>query len=42
MESPSDINGLIYIPFMGNVEDTKVSLAKEMQRNGYNLDIAKL
>jgi predicted nucleotide-binding protein len=42
MEKPSDIDGLIYIPFKGNVEETKVSLAKEMQRNGYSLDISKL
>ena len=42
MEKPSDIDGLIYIPFKNNVEETKVSLAKEMQRNGYSLDISKL
>ena len=42
MEKPSDIEGLIYIPFKENVEETKVSLAKEMQRNGYKLDIEKL
>ncbi|SFP83415.1 Predicted nucleotide-binding protein containing TIR-like domain [Butyrivibrio proteoclasticus] len=42
MEKPSDIDGLIYIPFKDNVEETKVSLAKEMQRNGYSLDISKL
>ena len=42
MEKPSDIDGLIYIPFKGNVEETKVSLAKEMNRNGYTLDISKL
>ena len=42
MEKPSDIDGLIYIPFMENVEETKVSLAKELQRNGYALDISKL
>lgn len=42
MEKPSDIDGLIYIPFKDNVEDTKLSLAKEMQNNGYVLDIAKL
>lgn len=42
MEKPSDIEGLIYIPFKDNVEDTKLSLAKEMQNNGYLLDIAKL
>ena len=42
MEKPSDIDGLIYIPFKDNVEETKLSLAKEMQNNGYVLDIAKL
>lgn len=42
MEKPSDIDGLIYIPFKENVEETKVSLAKELQRNGYALDIGKL
>lgn len=42
MEKPSDIEGLIYIPFKDNVEETKLSLAKEMQNNGYSLDIAKL
>lgn len=42
MEKPSDIEGLIYIPFKDNVEETKLSLAKEMQNNGYTLDIAKL
>ena len=42
MEKPSDIDGLIYIPFKDNVEGTKLSLAKEMQNNGYTLDIAKL
>lgn len=42
MEKPSDIDGLIYIPFKDNVEDTKVSLAKELQKNGYSLDISKL
>lgn len=42
MEKPSDIDGLIYIPFKDNVEEVKLSLAKEMQSNGYDLDIAKL
>ncbi len=42
MEKPSDIDGLIYIPFKENVEEAKLSLAKEMQNNGYSLDIAKL
>lgn len=42
MEKPSDIDGLIYIPFKNNVEEVKLSLAKEMQNNGYVLDISKL
>lgn len=42
MEKPSDIDGLIYIPFKDNVEEAKVSLAKEMQGNGYVIDVAKL
>lgn len=42
MEAPSDIQGLLYMPFRDNVEETKLSLAKEMQNNGYTLDIAKL
>ena len=42
MEKPSDIDGLIYIPFKDNVEETKVSLAKEMERNGYTVNISKL
>lgn len=42
MESPSDINGLIYIPFKENVEEAALSLAKEMNRNGYNIEVLKL
>lgn len=42
MEKPSDIDGLIYIPFNNNVEETKLSLAKEMQSNGYGIELSKL
>ncbi|MDR2890015.1 MAG: nucleotide-binding protein [Alistipes sp.] len=41
-EKPSDIDGLIYIPFEKNVEEAKLSLAKEMEKHGYKLDISKL
>lgn len=41
-ESPSDIAGLIYIPFKNNVEDAKVSLAKEMEENGYKIEMKNL
>ncbi len=42
MEKPSDIHGLVYIPFRNNVEETKVNLAKEMNTHGYNIGIDKL
>ena len=42
MESPSDINGLIYIPFKDNIEESKLSLAKELNNNGYDIGIANL
>lgn len=42
MEKPSDVDGLIFVPFKDNVEETKVSLAKEMERNGYTVNISKL
>ncbi len=42
MEKPSDIQGLIYIPFSNDVKEATVDLAKEMNRNGYYIDISKL
>lgn len=42
MEKPSDIDGLIYIPFKNNVEEGNVLLAKELQKNGYEIDVTKL
>lgn len=41
-ERPSDIDGLIYIPFNKNVEEGKVSLAKEMEKHHYKIELAKL
>ncbi len=41
-EKPSDIAGLIYIPFKENVEEAKVSLAKEMQEYGYTIAVKNL
>lgn len=41
-ERPSDIEGLIYIPFQNNVEETKESLVKELARQNYNIDIKNL
>lgn len=42
MERPSDIQGLIYIPFRDSLEDAKVLPAKEMQRPGLAIDVAHL
>ena len=42
MERPSDIQGLIYIPFTDDVEDGKVTLMKEMNAQGIKIDPSRL
>jgi predicted nucleotide-binding protein len=43
MERPSDIQGLIYIPFKDDLaKEAGVSLAKTMVERGYQIDIRKL
>lgn len=42
MERPSDVQGLIYLPFTDSVDETKVLLAKEMDKQGIHIDVAKL
>ena len=43
MERPSDINGLIYVPFRDNIaNDAGVLLAKAMVVHGYQIDVEKL
>lgn len=43
MERPSDIQGLIYIPFKDSLEkDAGLLLAKEMTAAGYQIDVAKI
>ena len=43
MERPSDIQGLIYIPFKENLQkEAGPLLAKEMAAQGYHIDIQKL
>jgi predicted nucleotide-binding protein len=42
MERPSDIQGLIYIPFKVNVSEAKVQLAQEMNAVGLTIDVAHL
>lgn len=41
-ERPSDIEGLIYIPFKNNVEEARVSLAKELAEQNYQIDTKNL
>lgn len=43
VERPSDIQGLIYIPFKDNLEkDAGLLLAKEMVAAGYQIDVARI
>lgn len=41
-EKPSDIQGLVYIPFNNKVDDVTINLVKELSRQGYNIDNKKL
>jgi predicted nucleotide-binding protein len=43
MERPSDIQGLIYIPFKGDIaKEAGLLLAKEMSAQGYRIDVRKI
>jgi predicted nucleotide-binding protein len=43
MERPSDIQGLIYIPFKQDLEkEAGLLLAKEMHAQGYQIDVARI
>ena len=42
MEKPSDIAGLMYIPFNNSVEEAKVRLAQELNAVGYNIPVSRL
>lgn len=41
-EKPSDIQGLVYIPFQNRVEEVAINLIRELARQGYNIDTTKL
>lgn len=41
-EKPSDIQGLIYIPFQNKVDEVAIYLIRELSRQGYNIDSAKI
>jgi predicted nucleotide-binding protein len=42
MERPSDIQGLIYIPYKDDVKEAAVPLAKALVAEGYGIDISRL
>jgi predicted nucleotide-binding protein len=42
IELPSDIQGLIYIPFKQRVDEVKERLAAELQEAGFNINIKDL
>ena len=42
IEPPSDIDGLIYIPFFNHVDDAKNSLASNLQNAGFNIRVEDL
>jgi predicted nucleotide-binding protein len=42
MEKPSDIQGLIYIPFKESVNEAKLTLAQEMHSQGIKIDLSKV
>lgn len=41
-EKPSDIQGLVYIPFQDRVEEVSISLIRELARQGYKIDTTKI
>ena len=41
-EKPSDIQGLVYIPFTNKVDEVTISLVKELSTQGYIIDTKKL
>lgn len=41
-EKPSDIHGLIYIPFKDKVDEASVNLIRELSRQGYGIDSSKI
>ncbi len=42
MEKPSDIQGLLYIPFKDNLEEAKLQLSKELDAAGYHILVSAI
>lgn len=41
-EKPSDIQGLIYIPFQNKVDEVAISLIRELTRQGFSIDSTRI
>ena len=41
-EKPSDIHGLIYIPFQNRVDEVSINLIRELSRQGYKIDPTRI
>lgn len=41
-EKPSDIQGLIYIPFQNKVDEVAINLIRELSRQGMNIDSGRI
>lgn len=41
-EKPSDIQGLVYIPFQSKVDEVSISLIRELSRQGYKIDTTRI
>ncbi|MCI8365047.1 MAG: DNA-binding protein [Eubacterium sp.] len=41
-EKPSDIQGLVYIPFQNKVDEISVSLLRELSKQGYVIDTTRI
>ncbi|RHP76130.1 DNA-binding protein [Ruminococcus sp. OF02-6] len=41
-EKPSDIQGLVYIPFQNKVDEVSISLIRELSRQGYKIDTTRI
>ena len=41
-EKPSDIQGLVYIPFQNKVDEVSISLIRELSKQGYMIDTTRI
>ena len=41
-EKPTDIQGIIYIPFQKSVEEASLSLIRELSKQGYEINTSRI